>query len=116
MKMIVAFVRPSLAERIVRVIERAGLYHLSLSGVRGIVHPNEAIIRADMAPEGEADVRLEAYCEDAPVEQIVAVIREVGRIGDFLVGAVLVVPVDRHEAIGSSATAVDTSKTGGSSS
>ncbi|WP_206733289.1 hypothetical protein [Luteimonas sp. YGD11-2] len=30
MKMIVAFVRPSLAERVVRVIERAGLYHLSV--------------------------------------------------------------------------------------
>ncbi len=115
MKMIVAFVRPSLAERIVRVIELAGLYHLSLSGVRGIVHPNEAIVRADLAPDGEADVRLEAYCEDARVEQIMAVIREVGRIGDFPVGVVFVVPVDRHEALGPSAAATDLSKTGESS-
>lgn len=104
MKMIVAFVRPSLADRVVRVIERAGLYHLSLSRVHGVAHPNETIVRADMAPEGEANIRLEAYCEDARVEQIVAVIREVGRIGDLPVGAVFVVPVEQHEAIGSSMT------------
>lgn len=114
MKMIIAVVRPSLAERIVRVIERAGLYHLSLSGVRGIVHPNEAIVRADLAPEGEADVRLEAYCEDARVERIVAVIREVGRIGDLPVGAMFVAPVGQHESLGPSAIATDSLKTGGS--
>lgn len=100
MKMIVAFVRPSLADRIVRVIERAGLYHLSLCRVHGVVRPNEAIVRADMAPEGEADVRLEAYCEDGRVEQIVALIQEAGRIGDLLTGAVFVAPVDQYTAIG----------------
>ena len=102
MKMIVAFVRPSLAERIVRVIERAGVYQLSLTQVQVIVNPNKAIVRAEMAPEGEVDTRLEAYCEDARVEQIVAAIREGGRIGDLPVGAVFVVPVDRYEAIGCS--------------
>ena len=105
MKMIVAFVRPSLADRNVRAIERAGLYHLSLSRVHGVVHPNEAIVRADLAPEGESDVRLEAYCEDARTEQIVALIHEVGRIGDLPVGAGFVVPVERHEAIGPSSPA-----------
>jgi len=111
MKMIVAFVRPSLAARIVGVIERAGLYHLSLSRVHCIVHPSDA----GMAPEGEADVRLEAYCEDARVEHLVAVIREVGRIGNLPVGAVFVVPVDRHEPIGFSAAATGSSKAGGKS-
>ena len=115
MKVIVAFVRPSLAARIVRVIEGAGLYHLSVSRVHCIVHPKEAIVRPDMSPEGEADVRLEAYCEDARAEQIVAVIREVGRIGDLPVGAVFVVPVERHESIGPSAAATDSLKTRGSS-
>ena len=41
MKMIVAFVLRSLAGRIVRVIERAGLYQLPLSGVRGVVRVRE---------------------------------------------------------------------------
>lgn len=100
MKMIVAFVRPSLADRIVRVIERAGLYHLSLCRVHGVVHPNEVIARADLAPEGEADVRLEAYCADGRAEQIVALIQEAGRIGDLPTGAVFVVPVDQYAAIG----------------
>lgn len=114
MKMIVGFVRPSLAHRVVRVIERAGLYHLSVSRVHGVVHPNEAIVRADMAPEGEPDIRLEAYCEDGRVEEIVALIREVGRIGELPVGAVFVVPVDRHEAIGAPATRADQSTPRGS--
>lgn len=111
MKMIVAFVRPSLADRIVRVIERAGLYHLSLCRVHGVVHPSETIVRADLAPEGEADVRLEAYCDDARVEQVVALIREAGRIGDLPGGAVFVVPVEQYAGIGPAGVA-DSSRQG----
>lgn len=102
MKMIVAFVQPSLSERIVRVIEGAGLFHLSICRVHGVVHPHKPIFRAELAPEGEAVVRLEAYCEDARVDRVMALICEVGRIGDLSAGAVFVMPVDQHQAIGPS--------------
>lgn len=100
MKMVVAFVRPSQADRIVHVLDRAGLFQLSLSRVHGVVRPNAPVVRADMAPEGELEIRLEAYCENDRVEHVVAVIHEMGRVGDLASGAMFVHPVDRAWGVG----------------
>ncbi len=94
MKLIVAFVHSSHAGPVVRALEQAGLYHLSLSRVHGVVQPDTAIVRADMGSEGELEVRLEAYCEDAHLEQVVGLIREKGHVGGLPSGAVFVHPVD----------------------
>jgi nitrogen regulatory protein PII len=94
MKLIVAFIRPSHAEPVVRALEQAGLYHLSLSRVHGVVQPDAPVVRADMGAEGELEVRLEAYCEDARFEQAVELIRETGHIGSLPSGALFVHPVD----------------------
>lgn len=100
MKLIVAFVHPAQAGRVVRGLEEAGVYHLSLSRVHGIVQPDAAIVRADMGGEGEPEVRLEAYCEDAQVEQIVGLIQDRGHVGDLPSGAVFAHPVDHAWSVG----------------
>ena len=94
MKLIVAFLHPLHAEPVVRALEQAGLYHLSLSRVHGLVQPDAPIVRADMSAEGELEVRLEAYCEDARSEQVVGLIREKGHVGGLPSGTVFVHPVD----------------------
>lgn len=100
MKLIVAFVHPAQAGRVVRSLEEAGVYHLSLSRVHGVVQPDAPIVRADMGAEGEPEVRLEAYCQDAQVEQVVGLIRDRGRVGDMPSGAVFVHPVDQAWCVG----------------
>ncbi len=100
MKLIVAFVRPAQAGRVVHGLEEAGVYHLSLSRVRGIVQPDTPIVRADMGGEGEPEVRLEAYCEGARVEPIVALIQDQGHVGDLPSGTVFVHPVDHAWVVG----------------
>lgn len=104
MKLIVAFVRPSHAGRVVHALECAGLYQLSLGRVHGVVHPDELITRADMGSDGSAEVRLEAYCQDDRVEQTVALIRETGHIGDLPSGTVFVHPVEQAGVIGNTAS------------
>ena len=100
MKLVVAFVHPAQADRVVLALERAGVYHLSLSRVHGVVQPDAPIVRADMASEGAAEVRLEVYCEEARVEQVVGLIRDRGHIGDLPSGAVFVHPVDHACGVG----------------
>ena len=100
MKLIVAFVHPSHADRVIQVLERAGLFQLSVAHVHGVVHPGGPIVRADMAPEGGSEVRLEAYCDEARVEQVVALIQQAARIGDLPSGAVFVHPVEQAWGIG----------------
>lgn len=100
MKQIVAFVHSSHANRIVRALETAGLYQLATSRVHGVVHPGEPIVRADLADEGGAEVRLEAYCDEDRLEMAVRLIREHGHIGDFPSGAVFVLPVEQAWDIG----------------
>ena len=100
MKLIVAFVHPSHAGPVVRALERAGLYHLSLSRVHGVVQPDAPIVRPDLGPEGEPEVRLEAYCEDARVEQVVGLIREKGHVGGLPSGTVFIHPVDHAWRVG----------------
>lgn len=102
MKLIVAFVHPGQSGRVVRALEKAGVYHLSLSRVHGVVQPDAPIVRADMGGEGEPEVRLEAYCEDARVEQVVGLIQDRGHVGDFPSGAVFVHPVDQAWRVGHS--------------
>lgn len=104
MKMIVAFVHASHAGSVVRALEQAGLYHLSLSRVHGIVQPDAPIVRADMGAEGELEVRLEAYCEDARFEQVVGLIREIGHVGGLPSGAVFVHPVDHAWSVSQAVT------------
>lgn len=104
MKLIVAFVHPSHAGPVVRALEQAGLYHLSLSRVHGLVQPDAPIVRADLGAEGELEVRLEAYCEDARVEKVVELIRENGRIGGLPSGAVFVHPVDHARGVSQAVT------------
>lgn len=104
MKLIVAFVRPSDADRVVYALERAGLYQLSLCRVHGVVRPDGPILRADMGSDGTAEVRLEAYCDDNRVEQAVALIRETGHVGDLPSGAVFVHPVEQAGVIGNTAS------------
>ena len=103
MKLIVAFVHPSHSGRVVRTLEKVGLYHLSLSRVHGVVQPDGPIVRPDMGGDGELEVRLEAYYEDARTDQVVALIREQGHVGDLPSGAVFVHPVDRALCVGNSA-------------
>lgn len=43
MKLIVAFVHPAQSGRVVRALETAGVYHLSLSRVHGVVQPDAPI-------------------------------------------------------------------------
>lgn len=100
MKLVVAFVHPAQADPVVQALERAGVYHLSLSRVHGVVQPDAPIVRADMGSEGTAEVRLEVYCEEARVEQVVGLIRDRGHIGDLPSGAVFVQPVDRACGVG----------------
>lgn len=95
MKLIVAFVHPSHAGPVVRALDQAGLYHLSLSRVHGVAQPDAPIVRADMGGEGEPEVRLDAYCEDTRVEQVVALIRDKGHVGDLPSGVIFVHPVDQ---------------------
>ena len=100
MKLVVAFVHPAQAGRVVRALEKAGVYHLSLSQVHGILKPDAPIVRADMGGEGEPEVRLEAYCEDGRVEHIVGLIRDRGHVGELPSGTVFVHPVDHAWGIG----------------
>lgn len=102
MKLIVAFVHASHANHVVQLLERAGLFLLAVSRVHGVVHPDEPIFRPELAAEGSPEVRVEAYCEDARVEEVVALIQETGRVGDFPSGAVFVHPVDQVAKIGPS--------------
>lgn len=101
MKQIVAFVRPSHAGRVVHALESAGLYHLSFCRIHEVVHPDGPIVRAQMGSDGSTEVRVEAYCEQDRVEHTVALIRELGRVGDLLAGAVFVHSVDEAWSIGS---------------
>ena len=100
MKLIVAFVHPAHSGRVVRALEEAGVYHLSLSRVHGVVQPDGPIVRADMGGEGAPEVRLEVYCEEARVEQVVGLIRARGHVGDLPSGAVFVHPVDHAWGVG----------------
>lgn len=102
MKVIVAFVHPSRAPRVIHALERVGLYHLSFSRVHGVLSPSEPIVRAELASEGSTEVRLEAYCAEGLITQTAALIRETARVGDFPSGAVFVHPVDEAWNIGDS--------------
>jgi len=104
MKLVVAFVHPAQAGGVVRALEQAGVYHLSLSRVHGIVQPDAPIVRADMGGEGEPEVRLEAYCEDVRIEHIVGLIRDRGHVGDLPSGTVFAHPVDHAWGIGHAVT------------
>jgi len=95
MKLILAYVHPSHADRIVHALERAGLYQLSLTRVHGVVHPDEPIVRPDMGSVGSPETRIEAYCEDDRAESVVALIRETGHVGNLPSGVVFVHPVDQ---------------------
>lgn len=100
MKLIVMFVRPLHAPRLVQALQQAGLYHLSLARVHGVVHPDEPIAQADMGPNGSQEVRIDAYCEDARVEAVVALACEAGHIGGLPSGALFVHPVEQARTIG----------------
>lgn len=104
MKLIVAFVHPSQADRVIQVLEVAGLFQMSAARVHGVVHPGGPIVRAALATEGSPEVRLEAYCEDSQVEHVVTLIKEAARIGDLPGGAVFVHPVEQAWGIGPSTT------------
>lgn len=99
MKLIVAYVRASSADGLLRVIERAGLHQLSLARVHVVVRPPALSAGDDAAQENDSDVRLEAYCEDERADHVLALILEVGRIGPRPLGSVFVVPVERHAVI-----------------
>lgn len=104
MKLIIAFLHPSHAGPVVRALEQAGLYHLSLSRVHGVVQPHAPIVRADLSAEGELEVRLEAYCEDARFEQVIGLIREKAHVSGLPSGAVFVHPVDHAWSVSQAAT------------
>lgn len=104
MKLIVAFIHPSQADRVVQVLERAGLFQMSVARVHSVVHPGGPIVRADLAPEGSSEVRFEAYCEEPRVEHVVTLRKEAARIGDFPAGAVFVHPVEQAWGLGPSTT------------
>ena len=104
MKLVVAFIHPAQAGRVVRSLEQIGVYHLSLSQVHGVVQPDAPIVRADMAGEGDAQIRLEVYCEEVLVERAVGLIRERGHVGDLPSGALFVHPVDQAWGVGTATT------------
>ena len=100
MKLVVAYIHPIQAGRVVRALEEAGVYHLSHSRVHGVVQPDAPIVRADLGSEGESEIRLEAYCEEARVAHVVGLIRDRGHVGDLPSGAVFVHPVDQAWGVG----------------
>jgi nitrogen regulatory protein P-II 1 len=95
MKAIVAFVHPARASQVVQKLEQTGLYHLSLSRAHVVVQPDAPIERPQLAPEGDPEVRLEAYCADDQVESVLALIRQAGHVGDLPSGAVFVHAVEQ---------------------
>lgn len=99
MKRVVAFVHADRAQRVVQALERAELFHLSMSRVHAIVQPDTPIVRAQLASEGWPEVRLEAYRADQRVDSVVALIRERTQTGELPTGAVFVHPVELGSAL-----------------
>lgn len=95
MKLVVAFVHADHAHGVVQALERSGLFHVSFSRVLTVVQPDAPIFRPELASEGDWDVRLEAYCADDRVEQVMALIRERAHVGALPCGAVFVHPVEQ---------------------
>lgn len=102
MKLIVAFLHHQRAGHAVRALETLGLYHLSISSTTVLIQPDTRTWSAELAPHGEGEVRVDAYCPDDLVATTVALLREYGRIGDLPAGALFVHPVSEVGLIHSS--------------
>lgn len=100
MKQIIAVVKPYLAEKVVEALRRAPLEALVVHEVRGYGRQKNYL--ADYGDSEYAlaflpKVELEAWVDDARVEEVVERITQIARTGRMGDGKVFVMPVGRFE-------------------
>ena len=102
MKQIIAVVKPYLAEKVVQALRRAPLEALAVREVRGYGRQKnylEEYGQSEYALAFLPKVEIEAWVDDARVNEVIERIHEVahtGRMGD---GKIFVLPIGRFESL-----------------
>jgi nitrogen regulatory protein PII len=99
-KQIIAVVKPYLAEKVVEALRRAPLEALAVREVKGYGRQKNYLHeygQSDYALAFLPKVEIEAWVDDARVEEVVQRINQVARTGRMGDGKVFVLPVARFE-------------------
>jgi nitrogen regulatory protein PII len=99
-KQIIAVVKPYLAEKVVEALRRAPLEALAVREVKGYGRQKsylEEYGQSEYALAFLPKVEIEAWVDDARVEEVVQRINQVARTGRMGDGKVFVLPVARFE-------------------
>lgn len=98
MKLLKAYIRTSLVDRVIRSLEEAAAPGITLSHVHGVGYGYEPMLFTLSPSEYKktlAVTKLEVVCEDGDAERLVAVIVEAARTGSKGDGIVFVTRVEQ---------------------
>jgi nitrogen regulatory protein PII len=99
-KQIIAVVKPYLAEKVVEALRRAPLEALAVREVKGYGRQKNYLDKYGQSEYALAflpKVEIEAWVDDARVEEVVQRINQIARTGRMGDGKVFVLPVARFE-------------------
>ena len=114
MKLIKAFIHQVRTSAVVEALADAGFRNVTLQDVKGMLKAiNDSEVSYSTSAGGLviAEVRVSLVCEDAQVDEVTTLIRDVARIGTSISGYVYVSPVDQALPIGGDATTEKPSST-----
>lgn len=100
MKQIVAIVKPYLAEKVVEALRRAPLEALTVREVKGYGRQKDHLAEYGQSEYALAflpKVEIEAWVDDARVNEVIDRITQVARTGRMGDGKIFVLPVARFE-------------------
>ena len=103
MKLVKAFIHQVRTAPVVEALADAGFRNITLQDVKGVLKPiSESEVSYSVGAGGLviSEVRLSLVCEDAEVDTVTTLIRNVARIGPSISGYVYVSPVDQVLPIG----------------
>lgn len=103
MKLIKAFIHHVRAAAVVEALAEAGYHTLTLHDVKGMLKPiteDERDYTHETAGLVISETRLSLVVEDPKVDEVIAIIRSVGRVGPHVSGYVYVSPVEQALPIG----------------
>jgi nitrogen regulatory protein PII len=104
-KQIIAVVKPYLAEKVVQALRRAPLEALAVREVKGYGRQKNSLDEYGQSEYALAflpKVEIEAWVDDARVNEVVDRITQVARTGRMGDGKVFIVPISSFESIPSS--------------
>jgi nitrogen regulatory protein PII len=104
-KQIIAVVKPYLAEKVVEALRRAPLEALAVREVKGYGRQKNYLDKYGQSEYALAflpKVEIEAWVDDARVEEVVQRINQIARTGRMGDGKVFVLPVARFEQLNTS--------------